>query len=124
MTNNNSIESMFLEHMKTFPKTLDNSLLQASKLNGGVKFHDGDFSLNIRSVSYFQNEDIIPDYNGSQVIILSTPNIIFAYHPETGDEIGNTMKRHNETKREAILPHLASVINMKLVYLKEQYKKS
>ncbi len=105
------LRNSLIEHLRSFPTVLPRDLLEAAKADG-IVLNGGDFILGMKPTKDLSSESIYKHgFQGQQVIFLSTPSVRFAYNPETGEEIGNTMNRYNETDRTSLLAHWAAALN-------------
>ena len=103
---------MLREHMRDFPIQLSRELVDATR-ETAVILNSGDFILSRKPATDLFYENMpAPNYNGSDIILLSTPNARFAYDSWTGKEIANTMHRHGFTDRTKLFPRWNSMLKV------------
>lgn len=118
---NQNYQEMLLEHMRKFSTELPRELIEATINGGEVILNGGDFSLKkILTEKLFFECMERHKYEGQEVIFLSTPSVRFAYDPETGKEIANTLWRYNVTDRTKLLPEWKSILKIDSAYLRSK----
>ena len=113
-------QASLLDHMKGFEPQLPSDLLEAVTSGSRVYLNMGDVALEMKPKSQLFFESMrAPDFKGEEFVLLRLPTgRNFAYDPNTGEEIANTLDRYGVTDRTTILDDMKSALVADSAYLR------